>query len=226
METTTTPRNRKERRAQARQKHDEVPLSQPSRDVPKQKTLLEIAEERQLLPSTPPTSSRPLVTQTKINPDGSLSEVPAEYSSGSFTDSKASMYLDVLLYTLTLSFLHFTFTVLVHNQYDSTPPSLPALFYASTIASPTPIFLFVLVAALHPRSANQMTQVLFAVMSVGCGMWLVHTTNRDAYLATMRKAPPLGTMWVWAIVELRWEIAVGCLAVVAGWGWWFGYGIR
>ena len=222
---TTIPRNRRERRAQARKKDNEVPFSQPSRDVPKQKTLLEIAEERQLLPSSLPASPRPLVTQTKINSDGSLSEVPAEGSSDSLRESPGSVYLDIALYTSTLSLLHFTFTVLVHNQYASTPPSLPSILYASTITSPTPLLLLVLVAVLHPRSAQKATQLLFALMSVVCGMWLVHTTNRDAYLATMKKAPPLGTLWVWAVVELKWEIAVGCLTVVAGWGWWCGYGI-
>ena len=233
MENTPTPRNRKERRAQAKQKRDEVPLSQPSRDAPKQKTLLEIATERQLLP--PPSTSTTsipasIITQKKINPDGSLSAVGAqeeeEESSATPVDSTATTpYLDIALYTFSLSLLHFTFTVLVHNQYGSSPPSLPSLLYSSTITSPAPLLLLALVALLHPHSGHPVVQILFAAMSVGCGMWLVHTTNREAYLATMKKAPPLGTLWVWAVVELRWEIAVGCLAVVAGWGWWWGYGI-
>ena len=229
MESTPGPRNRKERRAQAKQKRDEVPLSQPSRDVPKQKTLLEIAAERQLLPSTSSAASTtsPSIARKIINPDGSISdEIPAQDGSTSPVGKTAtSSYLDIALYAFSLSLLHFTFTVLVHNQYGDSPPLLPSILYDSTIASPAPLLLLVVVAVLHPRSGHPAVQILFAAMSVGCGMWLVHTTNREAYLATMKKAPPLGTLWVWATVELRWEVAAGCLAIVAGWGWWSGYGI-
>jgi len=67
--------------------------------------------------------------------------------------------------------------------------------------------------------------VFFAALSVGAGTWLVYASNEDPYMAVMKKAPPLGTLWVWAVVEMRWEWAVGCLGVVGGWGWWQGYGI-
>lgn len=220
MENTPGPRNRKERRAQAKQSSaNEVPLSQPSRSAPEGKTLLDIAAERQLLSKE--SSSSPRITTTKINPDGSLSSEKSD----SHAESEPTPYLDIGLYTITLTLLHLTFTVLTHNQYASTPPSLPSLLYKSTIASPTPLLLLMLVGTLHPRAGHPLVQGLFALISMVCGMWLVHTTNRDAYLATMQKAPPLGTLWVWSVVELKWEIAAVFLAIVAAWGWWCGYGI-
>lgn len=213
--------NRRERRAQARANpvtKDKVPLHQPSRDAPTHKTLFDIASERQLLHTTPESSS-PSITTTKINPDGTISTIESVPDSSDAT----TPYLDVFLYTATLTMLHFTLTVLVHHQYATTPPSLASILYTSTVTSPTPALILVLVSILHPRSSHLFTQILFAFLSVAAGAWLVHASNEDAYMAVMKKAPPLGTLWVWAIVEMRWEWAVGCLGVVAGWGWWKGY---
>lgn len=223
---TTSPSNhpmsnRRERRVQARANpatKNETPLHQPSRKAPTHKTLFDIASERQLLATTSQ-SSPPSITTTRINPDGTLSTT----GSASNSPDATMPYLDVFLYTATLTMLHFTLTVLVHHQYATTPPSLTSILYTSTVISPTPVLILVLVSILHPQSSHLLTQILFACLSVAAGAWLVHASNEDPYMAVMKKAPPLGTLWVWAIVEMRWEWAVGCLGVVAGWGWWKGY---
>ncbi|KAL8626234.1 hypothetical protein Q9189_008086 [Teloschistes chrysophthalmus] len=51
MASQETSRNRKERRARAKQGQDpaDIPLARPQQQAPKGKTLLELAEERQLL---------------------------------------------------------------------------------------------------------------------------------------------------------------------------------
>ena len=215
--------NRRERRAQARSKstlenESDVPLSQPARDTPRGKTLLDIANERQLLST--PVQGKPSITTTNINPDGSLSTAELEENS---SESTTTPYLDTALYTITLTLLHYTLTVLVHHQYASAAPSLSALFYESTVASPTPALILILVALLHPRASHLITQLLFTMLSVVAGAWLVYASNKDPYMAVMKKAPSLGTLWVWAVVELRWEWAVGSLGLVAGWGWWKGF---
>jgi len=96
---------RRERRAQARGKiaARNVPLSQPSRDTPSHKTLLDLANERQLLDRSSQANSS--ITTTKINPDGSLS---ASNPVDSSSDPVETPYLDIALYTITLSLLHFT----------------------------------------------------------------------------------------------------------------------
>lgn len=223
MSSSAKPRNRKERRAQAREQGDAVRLEQPLRGPPASKTLVQLAEERELLGSSsaPPVS----ISTTNINPDGSITSERADKSAVAWKDNASSLYLDIALYTVSLTLLHLTLAVLVHNQYAQTPPSVPALFYETTIASPAPWLLLLLVAGLHPRAADPFAQVFFGIASVACGCWLVKTTNTDAYLATMRKAPPLGTLWIWAVVELRWEAAVATLALVAGWGWLVGYSL-
>lgn len=217
---TQSMSTRRERRAQAQGRNggNTVPLSRPSKTTTVHKTLLDIANERQLLSKSE--NSSPSITTTKINPDGSISTL--EQSDGS-SDPVETPYLDIILYTITLALLHFTLTVLVHHQYATTPPSLPLLFYESTIASPAPALLLILVAILHPRSHQIATQLLFVTLSIVAGAWLVYASNEDPYMAVMKKAPPLGTLWVWAIVEMKWDWAVGCLGLVAGWAWWKGY---
>ncbi|KAL9098540.1 MAG: hypothetical protein Q9163_005822 [Psora crenata] len=218
------PRNRQERRAQLQAQvrtrkpipsnngdgdgdgnGSELPLSQPQRPPRTSKTLLEIASERQQVLLDP--SSRP------------EKEGEGEDNNGNHP------WLEILLYSVTLTVLHFTFTVLVQHQYGNAAPHIPTILWTSTIASPTPLTLLVLVAVLHPRAGHPATQALFAVMSVVAGTWLVRTSNRDEYLAAMQKAPPLGTLWVWSTVEMRWEMALASLVGVGGWGWWRGYGM-
>lgn len=228
MSNSNPPRNRRERRAHAQAQsmstssatpEIEIPLSQPSRTPPSHKTLLEIAQERQLVNPDAVVDSQSITTTT-INPDGSLSNSfissnPDPLDSGSF--------FDVLLYATTLTIIHFTLTFLVHHQYASEPPSLGPLFLSSSVFSPTPLLFLVLVFILHPRASHPATQVLFAAMSIVAGGWLVYATNDEPYMAVMKKAPALGTLWIWAIVEMRWEWAVVCLTFVGGWGWWKGY---
>ena len=225
MTNPSHPRNRKERRAQARANPSaskDIPLNQPSREPQSSKTLLDIVNERQLL-TISPESANPSITTAKIKPDGSLSEL--DNSSVDSPGLDAPPYVDIALYTVSLTLLHFTLSVLVHNQYATEPPILSSLFYASTVRSPTPVLLFVIVAVLHPRSSHVFIQALFAVLSLVAGAWMIRASNEDPYLAVMKKAPPLGTLWVWAIVEMRWEWAVGCLVSVGAWGWWQGYSI-
>ena len=231
--TTDVPRNRKERRAQARSSGTptakDIPLAQPHRSSPAQKTLLEIAAERQLLAQSSKGSAlnpeNTSVVTTSINPDGSLSqtdEFAANVADGD--EDTSTPYLDIVLYTSTLTILHFTLTLLTHHQYDSEPPKLIPLFLSSTVYSPTPLILFFLLWILHPRASSPVIQTLFATLSIACGSWLVRATNDEPYMAVMRKAPALGTLWVWAVVESKWEVAAACLGIVGGWSWWNGYG--
>ncbi|KAL9578407.1 MAG: hypothetical protein Q9212_005738 [Teloschistes hypoglaucus] len=220
MSSQEAPRNRKERRARAKQGQEDpadIPLARPKQQTPKGKTLLELAEERQLLQRSK-NESPPSFTTTRINPDGSVTEEVSRT-----IDLSATPYLDVFLYTTSLTLLHFTLTLLVHHQYATERPSVLPIFLSSTIFSPAPWLILLLVGLLHPQASNAYMQVIFAGMAIFAGSWLVQASNDDPYLAVMKKAPALGTLWVWGIVELRWDVAVACLMVTGGWGWWKGY---
>lgn len=228
--------NRTERRAQAQAKlkpaatSNDFDLACPSRAPPTDKTLLDVAAERQLLGPNGKhsTISASSVTTTTINPDGSLSK-PMEISNMDIDSELAAAaptpYLDIFLYTSTIVCLNFTLTFLVHYQYAPSPPRVLPLFLSSTVYSPTPFIILFLIATLHHRASQPLVQVLFAAISVVAGGWLVQATNEEPYLAVMKKAPALGTLWVWATVEMRWEWAAACLGVVGGWGWWNGYSV-
>ncbi|KAI4163075.1 MAG: hypothetical protein LQ348_007840 [Seirophora lacunosa] len=223
MTSSEAPRNRKDRRAQAKQPTD-IPLARPPKqEAPKGKTLLEIASERKLLQTSNNTTSTPSITTTRINPDGSITSSPDPADPSS--TAPADYYLDILLYASSLILLHFTLALLVHHQYATSPPSLVSVFLSSTVFSSAPWLILLLVAALHPRAAHPVMQAGFAAMSVVAGGWLVRASNEDPYLAVMKRAPALGTLWVWGVVELRWEAAAACLAVTGGWSWWMGYGV-
>ncbi|KAL8648745.1 MAG: hypothetical protein Q9226_005868 [Calogaya cf. arnoldii] len=222
MASQEAPRNRKERRAQAKQRSspDGIPLAHPKQQAPKGKTLIDIAEERQLLQRT--NKGTPSITTTRINPDGSITELP---QTSVFPENVSTTYLDIVLYSTSLILLHFTLTFLVHHQYGSERPSLLPLFLLSTVYSPAPWLIVLLVALLHPRASHPLMQFLFAAMAIVAGAWLVQASNDDPYMAVMKKAPALGTLWVWGIVELRWETAAACLVVTGGWGRWKGYAL-
>ncbi|KAL8800135.1 MAG: hypothetical protein Q9200_007340 [Gallowayella weberi] len=217
MTSQNIPRNRKERRAQDKQKQSPIgiPLARPKEELPKGKTLIDIAQERQLLQLSSVTS--PSIITQHINPDGSITEVPVP------SDPVATPYLDIILYSISLILLHFTLTLLVQHQYAPERPSVFPLFLSSTVFSPAPWLIVLLVALLHPQASHLMMQIVFASMAIMAGTWLVQASNEDPYLAVMKKAPALGTLWVWGIVELRWEVAAACLAVTGVWGWWKGF---
>ena len=57
---------------------------------------------------------------------------------------------------------------------------------------------------------------MFLSMSIGCGMWMITAAYEYGYMAVMRKAPGAGTLWVWAVLENRIELASVGLLVVGG----------
>ena len=223
-------RNRKERRAQAESdngKPENFPLAQPSRDGPKQKTLLDIAQERQLLSQSSNLKGADLdpakTSVVTINPDGSLSQ-PSEAGNEDAEAETISSWPDIALYTITLIFLHFTLTLLVTHQYSQTRPEIWPLLLSSSVFNRTPSLLLLLVSLLHPRASHPAMQLGFTAMAIAAGAYLVKISNEDPYMAVMKQAPELGTLWVWSVVECRWELALTGVLTVAGWGWMRGYG--
>ncbi|KAJ5457889.1 hypothetical protein N7475_009277 [Penicillium sp. IBT 31633x] len=68
--------------------------------------------------------------------------------------------------------------------------------------------------------------LVFLPVAVLLGTHLIAITNGEPYYAVMRKAPAVGTIWVWCILELSFGAALlGALGPLV-WGvWWMGYGI-
>ncbi|MCJ1224283.1 hypothetical protein MMC12_000927 [Toensbergia leucococca] len=210
----SAPRNRKERRAQskAQQQPTDInfPLAQPPRQIPTHKTLYEIASSHH--PTAFPADQRPSSSSTTPSPDTTTISPP---------ETILSTLADSLLQTLPLTALHFTLDVLVHSQYAQQI----AWRTITTRALATFPALLLLVYILHPRAQYALTQAFFATVSIAAGCWLVHSSNREAYFAVMKRAPPLGTLWVWSVVEMRVGVGVACLGLVGIFFWWGEYTI-
>lgn len=67
---------------------------------------------------------------------------------------------------------------------------------------------------------------IFLPLAILLGAKLVTITNEDPYYAVMKRAPAIGTLWVWSILEIPLGAAIlGALGPL-GWAvWWKGYGI-
>ncbi|KKK14973.1 hypothetical protein P175DRAFT_0426556 [Aspergillus ochraceoroseus IBT 24754] len=67
---------------------------------------------------------------------------------------------------------------------------------------------------------------IFLPAAIFLGARLMEMTNEDTYYAVMKRAPAIGTLWVWCILEIPVGAAtLGALGPMI-WGvWWRGYGI-
>jgi hypothetical protein len=224
MAARNTPRNRKERRAAAQEESitssADIPLAQPSRTTPKHKTLYEIATEREAeLRQGQPFSlrsegdgSEPLFTSRVINPDGSLS---ADEDSPPTADELIGPFGQALFHAVTLTMLHTTLDFLVHQQYRQ---DIDWSMIAGRTATTFPVML-ILIYILHSHAGSPWAQFLFLAMSTVAGCYLIHSSNKEPYFAVMQRAPPLGTLWVWSVIELRLEVAALSLVIVIVFFW-------
>ena len=203
----------------------DIPLSQPDRSGPKAKTLYEIAAERQAeLSKGQPfekqdgsDASKPELVNMMLRPDGTV----AQLKDGLSDDELLGPFGQALFNAITLTMLHFTLEVLVHHQYR-TEVSWDQIFWKTLMAFP---FLLLLVYIVHQRASTMWAQGLLLVSSIIAGCYLIQTSNRAAYYAVMKSAPPLGTLWVWTVMEMRLKVAVVSLAAVGFYFWWGDYTI-
>lgn len=87
-----------------------IKLQQPDRSVPSEKTLFDIAQERQLFQQAE--------QREKQMAKGQGGE-EAEGDEAATLSPRAERVLEAMLWTATLAMLHFTFDVLVQHQYGT-----------------------------------------------------------------------------------------------------------
>ncbi|MCJ1379971.1 hypothetical protein MMC17_003074 [Xylographa soralifera] len=199
----------------------DIPLSMPAREAGKHKTLFDIAAERQAelqggRPFASPSDAdlKPEIVTTTINRDGTLSVPEGSVPEGNLVGPLG----EALFYTTTLTMLHFTLDVLVHQQYRQ---EIGWNMIAQRTAITFPI-LAVLVYIFHSRASAIWAQVMFLGLSVAAGCYVIYSSNVESYFAVMKRAPPLGTLWVWSVIEMRLELALLSVVAVVGYFWWVG----
>ncbi|KAH8600038.1 hypothetical protein B0O99DRAFT_503687 [Bisporella sp. PMI_857] len=169
---------------------------------PSQQTLVELAEQRSLFKK-------------------------AEAHNGTGSDDGEALigrFSEAVLWSFSLSMLHATLDVLVTHQYaveivwqdiiSRTVQAFPIvllLFYSLHPHPSPPIFL----PRLSPKIQPALHQIFFFVGSVAAGCYLIHVSNKHGYYAVMKQAPPLGTLWIWSVIELDVQWAASSLIFCA-----------
>ncbi|KAH8653339.1 hypothetical protein BX600DRAFT_470614 [Xylariales sp. PMI_506] len=100
---------RKDRRSAAK-----FELAQPDRSGPTEKTLLQLAEERQLFQQADLRQRKLRSGTSGYNEDDSDNEEDDEVN---IRETMADRVLDTILWTISLTMLHFTLDFLVQHQY-------------------------------------------------------------------------------------------------------------
>jgi len=181
-------------------KDAKIKLARPDRSGPdpSQETLLELAEKRGLL-------------KGQQAADEGLDE-SGEPLVGRLGES--------ILWSISLTMLHFTLDVLVAHQY-AVEIEWPALISRAAQAFPIILLLFysfhphpspsILLPRLPPRIQPLLHQIFFFISSITAGSYLIYITNTHGHYAVMKQSPPLGCLWIWSVIELDIVWAIGSL---------------
>jgi len=186
-------------------------LQHPDRSGPKGKTLFDLAEERQreldkgkpakwkLDSDNTPPGERPFNDEDPIGPVG-----------------------NAILYSVSLAVLHLTFDVIVYSQYREEVVWSEIFKRAATAL---PIFL-TLVYLLHVDFSKRfpvLRNMVFFAISVVAGCYMVYAGNVKGYFYVMKTAPPIGSLWIWSVVEMDLAYAASSCGIVFGYLWWNGF---
>lgn len=241
---TVPSMNRKQRRAQNTKSskadaEPDIPLAlPPENDARKAKTLYEIAAERQATLTADaqgfgkvPNADN--VVNVAVGPNGEIRPLDGATLPVQSTED-LEPWVDSLMLASSLSALHFTLEALTVHQYADELRWMPIFWHTVLQAFPI-LTLMVHFAHGHIVSvklakrgssiAHVIKQIVFVGIANMAGCYLVYLTNDKGYMAVMKNAPSIGTVWVWAVIELG---LAGALAGVVGPGvyaWYYGYGI-
>lgn len=83
-----------------------------------------------------------------------------------------------------------------------------------------------LLPGLPLRYQAPLRQAIFFAASCVAGCYLIHISNEYGYLSIMKQAPPVGCLWLWAVVEMDLRWAVPSLAVAGAFMWQGGYSVK
>jgi hypothetical protein len=218
------PRNRKERRTAAKQsgKHastatinaaGQIPLSQPDRSGPKGKTLLEIADER--------TSARQGIMASGQPFQKSLGDGLARDENGRVLlparDAQQEQVIgpvgESFFLATSLAMIHFTLDVLVFNQYAQ-EIVWSSIVQRTALAYPM-LFLvtYMMKSDIIADRLPVLKQLVCLCVAVTSGCYMIYAGNTYDYFAVMKQAPPLGTLWIWSVIEMNLGYALASVVV-------------
>jgi hypothetical protein len=68
-------------------------------------------------------------------------------------------------------------------------------------------------------------RLFLLAMSIAAGCYIVKAVNVYGYYFVMKKTPPLGTLWIWAVIEMGLVESLLSLAGVYAYTWYYGHAI-
>ncbi|KAF7593350.1 hypothetical protein BBP40_011640 [Aspergillus hancockii] len=170
-------------------------------------------------------------------------------------DASLPPFIDTILLSVPLTTLHMTLAYLAAHQYAETIPLDKLIRESAFVAFPILTFAVHLAhghivsfgdgrnsesVSLFPWSRDKLSMsvlrkllfpptwrtLFFLPLAIFLGAKLMAMTNDEPYYAIMKRAPSIGTLWVWSILEI--PVGAAVLGAVGPmiWGvWWKGYGI-
>ncbi|KAI6863780.1 hypothetical protein KC343_g13839 [Hortaea werneckii] len=229
MAEEEAPRNRRERRAAAKEtgkpisaptQEPKIRMMQPDRSGPKGKTLLDLYDDKKaLLDQGQPFDAKYDDGQVRGESGNIL-----EAGLGSPDEEPIGPLGQAVFWAVSLGMLHFTLDVLVYQQYAQ-EILWTAIFRRTFTGLP---ILFLLIFMLRSETADRfpnVRQVFYLVVGVSTGCYTIHAANRYDYFAVMKQAPPLGTLWIWSVIEMKLPMAALSVLANVGFVWWKGHSI-
>ncbi|GAB7357894.1 hypothetical protein MBLNU230_g0062t1 [Neophaeotheca triangularis] len=225
--------NRKERRRAARESGKpmapgtstpKIKLEQPDRSGPKAKTLMEIADEkRELLEQGQPFEKQQGDGLAR-DENGKILETGdgSVFEAGLGEGEPIGPLGQSIFYALVGSMLHFTLDVLVFSQYRQ-EIQWDAISKRTATILPVLFFLIYIVRTETAERFPKTKQVFFFVVAIIAGCHLITVGNTKDYYAVMKRAPPIGTLWLWSVVEMDLGTAFASVVIDFGYMWWKGY---
>ncbi|KAH8725771.1 hypothetical protein GQ44DRAFT_614819 [Phaeosphaeriaceae sp. PMI808] len=177
-------------------------LKHPDRSGPKGKTLFELAEERQRQLDKAKSGSTPT---SAANEEGAIGAIG-----------------DAILYSMSMAALHLTLDVIVYSQYRE--DIIWSEIFKRMVAA-LPIFML-LVYLTHVEFAYRfpiLRDVSFFAGSIFAGCYLIFSGNKHGYFNVMKAAPPVGTLWIWSVIEMSLPYAAVSALAVLGYVWYNGF---
>ncbi|KAJ3104942.1 hypothetical protein HDU97_008690 [Phlyctochytrium planicorne] len=117
-----------------------------------------------------------------------------------------------ILLTIPLVILHQILDFAVHQQYGNSDDfTLQRMFFQ---VPPLALALFLIICLTSgPRRNFMLTQFILAVASGACGVMIIKYSEGMETFGNMLKTPGLAALWVYAVIQMKLEVAVASLLV-------------
>lgn len=133
--------------------------------------------------------------------------------------------LDYSTYLIPIISVHLVLDILVRVQYsEDTFEMFAQRDVLKRAVMAIPVFA-ILHTFVHPLRHTRAFRIISFFASVVTGGYLLYAGNEEGYYYIMKRAPPLGTLWVWMFVEMEWQWAAVSLVVMVFWMWLKDYSI-